>query len=56
MVNLMAKNKPDLNQQRRVIINLSSTMAYEPPHGLIAYGAMKSAVSDMTIPLARGLA
>ncbi|XP_048265911.1 3-hydroxyacyl-CoA dehydrogenase type-2-like [Bombus terrestris] len=56
MVNLMAKNKPDLNQQRRVIINLSSTMAYEPPHGLVAYGAMKSAVSDMTIPLARGLA
>ena len=56
MVGLMAKNKPDSNQQRGVIINLSSTMAYEPPPGLVAYGATKSAVSGMTIPLARGLA
>ncbi|KAK2581816.1 hypothetical protein KPH14_002285 [Odynerus spinipes] len=55
-VGLMAENKPDVNKQRGVIVNISSTMAYEPPPGLIAYGATKSAVSGMTIPLARGVA
>ncbi|XP_020721116.2 3-hydroxyacyl-CoA dehydrogenase type-2 [Bombus terrestris] len=56
MVGLMTKNKQDSNQQRGVIINLPSTMAYEPPPGLVAYDITKSAVSGMTIPLARGLA
>ena len=56
MVGLMTKNKQDSNQQRGVIINLPSTMAYEPPPGLVAYDITKSAVSGMTIPLTRGLA
>ncbi|XP_043522101.1 3-hydroxyacyl-CoA dehydrogenase type-2-like [Frieseomelitta varia] len=56
MVGLMAENKPDANRQRGVIINLSSMIACESPPGLIAYGSTKSAVSGMTIPLARGLA
>lgn len=53
---LMAENKPDENKQRGVIINLSSMMAYDPPAGLVTYGASKAAVSGMTMPLARGLA
>lgn len=53
---MMAENKPDENKQRGVIINLSSMMAYDPPAGLVVYGASKSAVSGMTMPLARGLA
>lgn len=53
---MMAENKPDENKQRGVIINLSSMMAYDPPAGLVAYGSSKSAVSGMTMPLARGLA
>lgn len=56
MVGLMAENKLDANKQRGVIINLSSMFACESPPGLIAYGSTKSAVSGMTIPLARGLA
>ncbi|XP_017796722.1 PREDICTED: 3-hydroxyacyl-CoA dehydrogenase type-2-like [Habropoda laboriosa] len=56
MVGLMAENKPDANQQRGVIINLSSMMAYEPPPTMVAYGSTKSAVSGMTVPMARGLA
>ncbi|CAK9830523.1 3-hydroxyacyl-CoA dehydrogenase type-2 [Anthophora retusa] len=56
MVGLMAENKPDANQQRGVVINLSSMMGYEPPPTMVAYGATKSAVSGMTLPMARGLA
>ncbi|XP_017755274.1 PREDICTED: 3-hydroxyacyl-CoA dehydrogenase type-2-like [Eufriesea mexicana] len=56
MVGMMAENKPDVNQQRGIIINLSSMVAYEAPPILVAYGGSKAAVSGMTIPLARGLA
>lgn len=56
MVEMMAANTPDENNQRGVIINLSSMMAYAPPPTLVAYGGTKAAVSGMTMPLARGLA
>ena len=35
---------------------LSSMMAYEPPPGWVAYGATKSVVPSLTIPLDRRLA
>ncbi|KAI4482079.1 hypothetical protein M0804_009098 [Polistes exclamans] len=53
---LMAENKPNVNKQRGVIVNLSSTMAYEEPPGMIAYGATKSAVSGMTMSFVRNVA
>lgn len=56
MAGMMGENKPDSNKQRGVIINLASMMAFEPPPLLVAYGATKSAVAGMTLPLARALA
>lgn len=56
MVGLMAENKPDANNQKGVVINLTSTMAYDPPGHMVAYGGTKSAIAGMTVPLARGLA
>lgn len=56
MAGMMAENKPDANNQRGVIINLASTVAHDSPPGFVAYGASKSAVAGMTLPLARGLA
>ncbi|XP_043502302.1 3-hydroxyacyl-CoA dehydrogenase type-2-like [Polistes fuscatus] len=52
---LMAENKPDVNKQRSVIVNLSSTMAYKASPGMIAYNATKSAVSSMMMSLARNV-
>lgn len=56
MVGMMAENTPDKNQQRGVIINLASMLAYEAGAGLIAYGSSKSAVAGMTMTLARDFA
>lgn len=56
MVGMMAENKPDSHQQRGIIINLSSTMAYDAPPEFVVYGGTTAAVAGMTIPLARGLA
>ncbi|XP_053994066.1 3-hydroxyacyl-CoA dehydrogenase type-2-like [Hylaeus volcanicus] len=56
MVGMMAENKPDAHRQRGVIINLSSTVAFDSPPGHVAYGGASAAVAGMTIPFARGLA
>ncbi|XP_017875751.1 uncharacterized protein LOC108622403 [Ceratina calcarata] len=56
MVGLMAENKPDANNQKGVVINLASTMAFEPPGHMVVYGSTKSAIVGMTVPMARGLA
>jgi NAD(P)-dependent dehydrogenase (short-subunit alcohol dehydrogenase family) len=53
----MAKNSPDPQTgERGVIINVSSTAAFEGPPGLTAYTAAKAAVSSLTLPLSRELA
>ena len=51
----MAKNDPDENGERGVIINTASVAAYEGQIGQIAYAASKSGVVGMTIPAARDL-
>ncbi|XP_015434380.1 PREDICTED: 3-hydroxyacyl-CoA dehydrogenase type-2-like [Dufourea novaeangliae] len=56
LVGMMAENKPDAHQQRGVIINMASKMAYDTPPEFVAYGGTKAAVAGMTVPLARGLA
>lgn len=53
---LIAANPPDENNQRGVIINVSSILAYDPPGYFVAYSATKAAVSGMTLPLARAFA
>ena len=55
-VQLMRDNKPDEDGQRGVIINMSSCSADDGPEVYTAYCASKSAVSSMSLPLARELA
>ncbi|XP_046141076.1 3-hydroxyacyl-CoA dehydrogenase type-2-like [Osmia bicornis bicornis] len=52
----MAENTPDKNQQRGVIINLASMVAYEAIPELTVYGGTKAAVTGMTMTLAREFA
>ena len=52
---IMAENQPDVNGQRRVIINTSSIAAYEGQIGQVAYSAASGALASMTLPLARDL-
>ncbi|XP_055340596.1 3-hydroxyacyl-CoA dehydrogenase type-2-like [Paramacrobiotus metropolitanus] len=52
-VGLMAKNQPDAEGQRGVIINVASCVRKDGPAWLIAYSSSKSAVDGMTIPMAR---
>ena len=52
----MAKNSPDKERERGVIINVSSVHAFEGQSGLVAYAASKGGVNAMTLPLARDLA
>ncbi|XP_076388875.1 3-hydroxyacyl-CoA dehydrogenase type-2 isoform X2 [Megachile rotundata] len=56
VVGMMAENTPDIHNQRGVIINLSSMVAYEAPASVVVYGSSKSAVAGMTMPLARDFA
>ncbi|XP_034187498.1 3-hydroxyacyl-CoA dehydrogenase type-2 [Osmia lignaria lignaria] len=56
MVGMMAENTPDKNQQRGVIINLASMVAYEAIPELTVYGGTKAAVAGMTMTLAREFA
>jgi 3-hydroxyacyl-CoA dehydrogenase / 3-hydroxy-2-methylbutyryl-CoA dehydrogenase len=49
----MAKNQPDSDAHRGVIINTSSVLGQEATAGFVAYAASKSAVAGMTLPLAR---
>ena len=51
----MAKNEPDEEGERGVIINTSSVAAWEGQIGQAAYSASKGGVAAMTLPLAREL-
>jgi len=52
----MAKNEPDEEGARGVIINTSSIAAYEGQIGQAAYSASKAGVVGLTLPIARELA
>lgn len=52
----MARNAPDDEGERGVIINTASTAAYEGQIGQAAYAASKGGVVGMTLPIARELA
>ena len=51
----MAKNEPDANGLRGILINCSSVAGFEGQKGQVAYGASKGALNSMTLPMARGL-
>ena len=50
-----SKNKPDEDGQRGVVINTSSTAAYEGQIKQVAYSAAKAGIAGMTLALARDL-
>ncbi|HNL79337.1 MAG TPA: 3-hydroxyacyl-CoA dehydrogenase [Agitococcus sp.] len=52
----MAKNTPDVDGERGVIINTASVAAFDGQIGQVAYSASKGGVVGMTLPLARDLA
>lgn len=51
-----ARNAPDADGQRGVIVNTASTAAYDGQAGQAAYAAAKSAIAGMTRAMARDLA
>lgn len=51
----MAKNTPDENGLRGILINVASVAALEGQKGQVAYAASKGAVAAMTLPMARDL-
>ena len=51
----MEKNDPQADGERGVIVNTASVAAYEGQMGQAAYGASKSGVVGMTLPVARDL-
>ena len=54
---LIANSDPiDPDQQRGVIINTSSTAAFDGQIGQVAYAASKGGINAMTLPMARDLA
>ncbi|BFM07272.1 SDR family NAD(P)-dependent oxidoreductase [Halioxenophilus aromaticivorans] len=52
----IAKNDPDVNGERGVIVNISSGAAYEGQIGQSAYSGSKAGVNGMNMPAARELA
>lgn len=52
----MARNEPDDEGQRGVVINTSSLAGLEGQAGQVAYAAAKAAIAGMTLPMARDLA
>ncbi len=52
----MARNAPDEDGQRGVIVNTASIAGYEGQIGQVAYAAGKAAILGMTLPMARDLA
>jgi NAD(P)-dependent dehydrogenase (short-subunit alcohol dehydrogenase family) len=52
---LMAKNEPNEEGERGVMINTSSIAAFEGQVGQVAYSAAKGAISAMTLTMARDL-
>ncbi len=51
----MARNEPDENGERGVIINTASVAAFDGQIGQTAYSASKGGVVGMTLPMARDL-
>ena len=51
----MAKNQPDSNGERGVVINTASAAATDGQMGQAAYAASKAGVVGMTLPIARDL-
>ena len=54
-VEQMAKNEPDGNHERGVVINISSGAAFEGQIGQSAYSGSKAGVNGMNLPVAREL-
>ncbi len=52
----MAKNEPDDDGQRGVVVNTGSIAGMEGQTGQVAYAAAKAAILGMTLPLARDFA
>ena len=52
----MAKNVPNLEGERGVVINTASVAAFDGQIGQAAYSASKGGVVGMTLPIARDLA
>jgi NAD(P)-dependent dehydrogenase (short-subunit alcohol dehydrogenase family) len=52
----MAKNVPNAEGERGVIVNTASIAAYDGQIGQAAYSASKAGVAGMTLPIARELA
>ena len=53
---VMARNEPDEDGQRGVVVNTSSLAGLEGQAGQLAYAAAKAAIAGMTLPMARDLA
>ncbi|MBK7972062.1 MAG: 3-hydroxyacyl-CoA dehydrogenase [Deltaproteobacteria bacterium] len=51
----MAKNTPDENAERGVLVNTASIAAFDGQIGQAAYSASKGGVVGMTLPIARDL-
>lgn len=52
----MAKNEPGVDEERGIVVNISSIAAYEGQVGQASYSASKGALVALTLPLARDLA
>ena len=53
---VIARQEPDGNGQRGVVVNTASIAAYEAQIGQVAYAASKAGVAGMTVTAARDLA
>ena len=53
--NAMAKNAPNAEGERGVIVNTASVAAFDGQMGQAAYAASKAGVAGMTLPIARDL-
>jgi len=52
---IMAKNQPDSEGQRGVIVNLTSINAFEGSTGNVAFATSSGCIAAMTLPVARDL-
>ena len=52
----MAKNEPNEDGERGVIVNTASVAAYDGQKGQVAYSASKGGIVGMTLPVSRDLA
>lgn len=52
----MARNEPNENGERGVIVNTASVAAFDGQIGQASYSASKGGIAGMTLPLARDLA